>query len=521
MTMAESAQTYDSAKGPTKEAAADAASIRTVLEKDGADAAVTRLRSEVESVPERDRQAYNTALFKGLTGDSNKMPNILPDMAIAFGMQNSGSFLEQNRWKWNDSERIVNPDKLTSAASKETNPIYQELYREMYNKFRSLKSENSGNFNPLYAYAQGDRFVRDYVVPEGQLKEQLATDLVRADNRRQFGVLASNSKLFDAIASGGEITQDSLKTFSDRWNQTGTSGADFRKQYASTPEQQRQIGQTLDNLKYAFDDSRHKDNKPGSVLQDNKAGFMARNVTDYFHDYGKMTRDSLLSGLGYKSMDEAKLRLPADVGGKPLADVVPLSSYDNTKLLNRQDGPMGIARRMLSGQDKFFKDAPGGMEKAVTDLTKVLSPSTDGTFVDKAVNQVTPENRDKVIQNIAATGNDTLRDWFVSRYPADMSAVEASTTAAGPLDNSSSKVVSKQGPDAVATNMLKDAGLDASAMKALSSVLYKDLGVNWKSVRSGTPLITNENLEDVRAKIAAKGNDKLIQWFDSKYPKRS
>lgn len=519
--MAETAQLYDPAKGPTKEAAADAANIRTVLEKEGSDAAVTRLRGEVESVPERDRQAYNTALFKNLTGDSNKLPNILPDMAIAFGMQNSGSFMEQNRWKWNSDERIVNPDKLTSAASKETNPIYQELYREMYNKFRSIKAENGAHIDPLDSYTQGSRIFRDYVVPEGQLKQQLATDAVRADNRRQFGVLAANPKLFGAIASGGEITQDSLKTFSEKWNQTGTSGADFRKQYASTPEQQRQIGQTLDNLKYAFDDERHKDNKPGSVLQDNKAGFLARHVNDYFHDYGKMTQESLLNGLGYKSMEEAKLRLPSDVGGKPLSDVVSLTSYDNTKLRNRQDGPMDLARRMLSGQEKHFKDAPGGAEQAAKDLTNALAPAA-GTFVDKAVNQVSPENRDKVIQNIAATGNDRLRDWFVSRYPADMSAAAAaSTAAAGPLDNSSSKVVTKKGSDAVAINMLKDAGLGHSEMKALSNVLYKDLGINWNSVHAGTPLVTEENLETVREKIAAKNNDKLIQWFDSRYPKRN
>lgn len=53
--MAESAQPYDSTKGPVREAAADATAIRVTLEKEGSDAAVTRLRSEVESVPERDR----------------------------------------------------------------------------------------------------------------------------------------------------------------------------------------------------------------------------------------------------------------------------------------------------------------------------------------------------------------------------------------------------------------------------------------------------------------------------------
>lgn len=517
--MAESAQPYDSAKGPTREAAADASAIRNVLEKEGSDAAVTRLRSEVESVPERDRSAYNTALLRNLQGDNNRMPNILPDMAIAFGMQNSGSFMESDRWNWGGGERIVNADKLSSAASREANPVYQELYREMYNKYRSIKSDNRSGMSLLDDYSQGTRVLRDAVVPESQLKKQLDSDLVRADNRRQFGALASNPKLFDAIGSGGPITRDNVIAFQERWNQTGQTGADFRKQFGATPEQQRQIGQTLDNLKFAFDDNRHKDNKPGSVLKDNVSGTIARNITERFAPYGTMTRESLLSGLGYRSMEEAKLRLPADVGGKPISDVTSLSNYDNTKLLGKNDGPNSVARRMLAGQEKFFKDEPGGVEKAIADLTKAIGPAS-GNYTDRAVNQVTPENRDKVIQSINETGNGKLRDWFVSRYPSDMSAVAAATAATGPLDNASSKVVSKQGPDAVAMNMLKDAGLDASARAALSKVLHKEIGVNWGSVKAGTPLITESNLEDVRSKIASTNNSKLIEWFDRKYPRR-
>jgi hypothetical protein len=174
---------------------------------------------------------------------------------------------------------------------------------------------------------------------------------------------------------------------------------------------------------------------------------------------------------------------------------------------------------MLSGQEQFFKDEPGGVNKAITDLTTALGVKA-GNHDQRAVNQVRPENRDKVIQAIQETGNTRLRDWFVSRYPSDMTAVAASAAAAGPLDNSSTKVVPRQGPDAVAKNMLEGSGLDASARQALSKVLHKDLGVEWKSVRSGTPLITTDNLETARGKIAASGNSKLIEWFDTKYPKR-
>ena len=315
---------------------------------------------------------------------------------------------------------------------------------------------------------------------------------------------------------------DNVKDFQDKWNQTGTAGADFRKRYASTPDQQRQVGQTLENLRLSFDDGKNKDNKPGSMLQDNVSGFLARHGIEMFSSYGKMTKQSLLDGLGYKSFDEAKLRLPADAGGKPIADVTSLSSYDNTKLLSKNDGPNGVARRMLSGQDQFFKDETGGMSKAIADLTTAIGPAS-GNYDDRAVNQAKPENRDSVIKSIEATGNSRLRDWFVSRYPADMSAPLTAATSYGPIDNSSSRVVSKQGPDAVAKNMLEGSGLDASARQALSKVLYKEIGVDWKSVRAGTPLINpdgNNNVDMVRDKIAATGNSKLIEWFDQKYPRR-
>ena len=182
--MADSAQPYDSNKGAVKEAAADAVSIRTILEKEGADSAVTRLRSEVDSVPDRDRQAYNTALLKNLQGDG-RMPNILPDMALAFGMQNSSSILGSSwNWKWN--EKVVDGDKLSKVASTESNPVYQELYREMGNKYRSLRSDNAQNGSLTDDYAWKYR-LGSPLVPETQLKAQLATDSVKAENRRQLG----------------------------------------------------------------------------------------------------------------------------------------------------------------------------------------------------------------------------------------------------------------------------------------------------------------------------------------------
>jgi len=487
------------------------------LEKDGAEAAVTKLRSEVDAMPERDRQAYSTALLKQLQGDSRN-PNILPDMAIAFGMQNPSEISRDSSKPW-VRRQIIDSDKITAAASRESNPIYQELYRELGTKYRSMRSENTANGKIWQADSQAWTLGGANVFKD-QFTEELRLDRQRTENRRTMGILAAKPELFKGLSVGGQISHERVKEFQDQWNQSGAAGESFRKKYASTPDEQRRIGTALENLRTSFDDERNKYGQRGSLLENNINEFLPNwTGIEWFADYGQMTEKSLLDGLGYRSLDEARKRLPADAGGKPIPEVTSLSNYDNTKLLNRNDGPMGVAKRMLSGQASFFKDEPGGVSKAVADLTAALGVKA-GNHDERAVNQVSQENRDKVIQAIQETGNTRLRDWFVSRYPQDMASVAASAVAAGPLDNASTKVVAKKGPDEVARNMLSGSGLDASARADLSKVLHKELDVNWKSVRAGTPLITAENLEAARAKIEATKNAKLIEWFETKYPRR-
>lgn len=503
--------TYDAARGPQREAAADAANIRTTLERDGAEAAVSRMRAEVDTVPERDRQAYNTALLRGLQGDG-RSPNVLPDMALTFGLQNGG-VLEQSRQA---GERIVSATGVQNAVRQESNPVFQELYREFGTKYRALRQQNGESYNlstnlPLIG--------TDTIVPESQLRQGLESNKLHVENRRSVGLLATHPDLFNGIAGSDKaISQTEVVAFQNKWNASGQEGRDFRKKFAATPEMEKKISDTVENLRLAFDSDQNTGSKPGSLLENNRDNRYFSAISSY----GQMTEASLLRGLGYNSLADAKSRMPVDAGGKPIAEVTTLPNFDSTAL-RRGEGPSGLAQRMLQGQSEFFKDAPGGAQKALADLTTAMGIRA-GNFADRqGQNQVTAEKRNDIIKAIDETGNTRLRDWFISRYPEN-AAPSADNRAPAAMDTASSSVVRRQGPDTVARNMLKESGLDATAQRDLARVLHKDLGVDWNTVREGTRLINPEgkpeNMEMVREKVEATKNAKLIEWFNTKYPKR-
>ena len=69
--------------------------------------------------------------------------------------------------------------------------------------------------------------------------------------------------------------------------------------------------------------------------------------------------------------------------------------------------------------------------------------------------------------------------------------------------------------------MLKGQNLDAKAQMDLTKVLKDGIGLDWnKSVREGTELINEQNLETVRKAIEQTRNPQLLEWFNKRYPKR-
>ena len=499
--------TYSPEKGIAREAKEDGTRVRNELEQNGPEAAARRLWDEVQAVPEKDRDAYSKLLQKELEGDG-KNRNVLPELAISFGMLSENRDKVLGKDSWTSSERTLNERKIIDAYRDEKNPLARSLYNELHNQYKDLrKGVSDGQTLP--------EFIKSPHIYESKLNEILAQSKQQANNRKEFGLLATNEKLFKGISGGdkglngadGEITRDDVVNFKQKWDKD----LEFRKQYANE-NQKDQVDRVLMSMLNAFDDPNNKNNKPGSILKDN-----AKPLLGYGPEmsYGKMTQQSLLDGLGYKSIEEAKNRLPAVTAGeKPLPGVTTLPNYDNTKLGYRE-GPSQVTERMLNGQDEFFKDAPGGMEKARRDLTEAMGVKNK-IFNDKqGANQVTPENRDQIIKTNEATGNTRLRDWFVSRYPATPGGGDRpSPRDAEPAKNyDDSTVKSDTRSLTVAKNMLKDSGLDDKATQALADVL----GSVWIRHNVGKPLLSDKNLEIVREKIKATGNTELRDWFNKRY----
>ncbi len=524
---------------PEVEAKGDASTIRTVLERDGATAAADRLRQEVDAVPEAQRDAYNKALLTQLQGDGNNK-NVLPELAIAFGLQHKDQVTDHTMM-WNlGREGIVSPDKINKAIAGETNPVYQELYRQFGDKYKQIKADNAAGTGERPQ--SWDPF--EVKVPESQLQERLAASDARhvqqTDNRNKFAELATNPKLFDGIAGAdGAITKDKVQAFQDQWNQSGDAGKAFRAKYATSPDQERRVAQTVEDLKAAYDDPHHKGNVDGSVLKDNR---MTTLGIEAGSSYGTMTKDSLLKGMGYANMDEAKRRLPQDVTSptaaaslKPNPDVNSVTDYKSTAQ-GYHDGPSQVAANMLKGdatqdQRKFFTNP----DEAQRMLTDVLKQPDIWKFDKQGQPHVTGENRDQVLAAIQAAeakkatdsskpANNELSNWFASRYPKlDSPAAPAAPDVEKAADFGATKVQKGLGADAVTRKILEGSGLDDNARRQLMGVINnKDVtGVDFRSAKQGTEVLSPTNLEKVRDAIAALPNNAALKaWFDKRYPQR-
>lgn len=520
---------------PDVEAKGDATNIRTVLERDGATAAADRLRQEVDAVPAAQRDAYNAALLKELQGDGRNKTNVLPELAIAFGLQNKANTIDSN-FRWGDS---VSQDKINKAIAGEKNPVYQELYRQFGDKYKQIKAENAGQSGFSDTYGQSlSPF--ETMVPEKQLRERLqqANDKAvrQTDVRNKFGELVTNPKLFDGIAGpDGNITRDKVTAFQEKWNAAGETGAAFRRQFAQTPEQERKVNQTVEDLKNAYDDPRHKNNADGAIFKDNRVTTLGIEMGSA---YGTMTRDTLLKGMGYKDMNEAKARLPVDAPAtnapiKPIAEVNSVTDYNSTAQA-KGDGPAQVANRMLRGdrtqdQTRFFTKP----EEAQRMLTDVLKQPDIWKFDQQGKPHVTAENRDQVLAAIKAAEakkaadtrqpeNSELSNWFASRYPKLDSTAPATPDVQPAADFGASKIIRGQGSDAISRKLVEGQNLDDGARRALQKVINDKAvtGVDLASARTGTEVINATNLEKVREAVEKANNPQLTAWFNKRYPKR-
>ncbi len=528
---------------PDVEAKGDATNIRTVLERDGATAAADRLRQEVDAVPAAQRDAYNAALLKELQGDGRTQANVLPELAIAFGLQNKDNVTDKQFRAYGDPEgRVVSQDKLNKAIAGEANPVYRELYRQFGDQYKAIKQENAEAWTGPYGQKVSPL---ETLVPARQLQERLdaanTKKVQQTENRNNFGELVTNPKLFDGIAGAdGNITKDKVNAFQEKWNAAGPAGAEFRKQFATTPEAEQRVAKTLETLKNAYDDPKHKGNVPGSVIKDNR---MTTLGIEAGSSYGNLTRDSLLKGLGYKDMAEAKARLPLDAPAanaaiKPIAEVNSVTNYSSTAQGYRE-GPAQVANRMLRGdttqdQTKFFTKP----DEAQRMLTDVLKQPDIWKFDQQGKPHVTAENRDQVLAAIKAAEvkkatdsrqpeNNELSKWFESRYPKLPTEAAPTPTRGEPTattDWNHLKLKDKNdGPRAIAGRMLQgqEAFFDdpARAARDLATALGVKAGIH--NNRQGAEQVTKDNYDKVIDSIKATNNPQLLAWFQKRYLKPS
>jgi len=514
---------------PEAEAQGDATGIRTTLEKEGATAAADRLRQEVEAVPTEQRDAYNRALLTQLQGDG-RTPNVLPELAIAFGLQNKDALFDKQFRSFGDPEkRIVSPDKINTAIAGEANPVYRELYRQFGDQYKAIKEENSKAWTGDYAQAISPF---ETLVPARQMQERLdaanALKVQQTANRGAFSELATNEKLFKGIAGpDNAIGKDEVEAFQQKWNASGEEGRKFRAQFATTPDQERRVGETVEALKKAYDDDKQKNNVPGSIIKDNRV----HSLIEMGSAYGTITPESLAAGMGYKDLAQARERLPRDTGvttAAPNPEIKPVVDYSSTAQ-QRGDGPWQVATRMLTGdrtqdQTKFFKN-PGEAQRM---LTEVLGNKDVWKFDKQGQPHVTGENRDDILQRIQAAEakratdsgqpvNSDLSNWFASRYPRELptpaAAAAADMTNVQPdTDRKSATIRSGEGPWAIGKRMAEGSQLNAAQIRELQSAIVK----GQYDDRAG--VMTDRSIESIRARLK---DPVLKAWFEKRYPPKA
>lgn len=325
--------------------------------------------------------------------------------------------------------------------------------------------------------------------------------------------LVSDPKLFDAMAGlgrgvkDGRIEQKDLDAFRTQWGDgTKPEHKAFRAQFG-TQEQQNRIDKFL------------KDNPKVDTPENRRLGLIESNA--WYGADNAFTRQTLEKGLGgeqaVRNYQQEAQRRP---DGKLPKDVPPAGPETST--LRSGEGPHQVARRMLQGSE--FADPA----KAQRDLQAALGRN----FIDKAgTNQLDGANRDKVREDIRNSNNTELLNWFDKRYPqpkpAESTRVVEAPKPAAQADYSSTRVIAGRGADAVSRQMLSGSGLDENARAALQGVLQsKELGIDWKSVQAGKPVIGDAekpglvDVEKFRGQVEKTGNEALKAWFKSKFPEK-
>lgn len=493
---------YDAKQTPERNAASDAAAVKTTFENEGAEKAYASLQRELDpkalqasgATPEQQK-AYQEALVKEL-----QAAKVLPELSIAHGIANKKDLMSGGR---------LDGDKVYDAQVAAKNPVDRALVTELGNKYNELKGV------PLYESTMRGQLDTHAAAA----KERAAENQKRTDDRNQLGGLLTHPKAFDAMAGkDGQITEQDAKDFRAKWRQPGDAGNKFRESIGGpTPEGQDAVRKLNDKVLAAFNDDRNDDNKKGAVIHD--ATWPTSNYMD---------KASLAKGMGYKDAAEAVTKLPTDTAAKqpikeaplkddkvvvtpPVVDGKPATALDlSNTALKRGEGPWHVAGQMMAGSE--FKD-PAKVRGDLKDAIRTV-------FNDKEkAQQITPENLSKVRESVNKSGNEELKSWFEAKYPK--TAEKAAAVVAPPAeakvepakDFGSTKLGKEEGSYHVARRMAEGQNLSDNATKALQKVIAGGF-----TDKQGAEQITAANLEQVRERVAQTKDAELVAWFAKRYP---
>lgn len=529
--------TYNRNVGPDREGSNDAAATRRYYERFGADAASQHVHTELEAARRElfnDPEAlerYTISYVRGLRGN-DELSNLLPKLALSYGLQN-GDVISHSRWRTLSGEQVLDPQKIEDRLSRSTNQLEREMFRHAREFYDNFKRQNESSWN-VAGYGQRPlNILGGAIVPVSQAREAIReTDRTR-NNREEMSVLATDRKLYESIARGGDssatqdnrISRQDLNNFRRRWDENRD---DFRRQFTNGDVmQEEKITIALNALRRQWESQTHANaqNRDGSILQNHMSDSTLYNWTGltWAASDGEMTHESLARGLGFNNLETARRQIPAAdrargdqaTGQSPMSGVRRESNFDNTRLNGRNEGPWHVARRMLQGQEEFFRNAPGGIEKAHRDLTAALGVRAGIHNSRQGANQLTEDNINKVIENINRANNPALRDWLISRYPGAGQRAESRTEAAANYDDSRYSRTSRH-PQKIAENMTRgsEVATDQRAMRALQDVIRQHV----RGRRDGENVLHSENYDAFKRAIEEKNNQALTAWFRRRYP---
>lgn len=504
---------------PAANARADVTRVNEDLTTKGATEALTRLYDEADpakglSSIARDQTAqtqYRAELARQL-GESN----VLPALSIAH-VKGLGDQVKENG--------VVTPKKVIERLQGETDPVRRALLEGFVKQYDQIQREAPGRrVDDQFLQSKLEKTTRD-------AQENNALKAKNTKDQGELGDLIRNPDLFKAISSkpdGNTITKDDVDAFRKRLTEgTKPEDAELRRKFAGTPADNERLNKTLDALSRSFDAADNQPGKKGSTI---KGGGLMQDRWDNF-----MTRESLATGMGFESVEKAKTAL--DNGARPVAGVEPVTSYDQTRLRPGL-GPQDLAHRMLdpTKDGKFFKDA-AAVQQARQDLEYVFRKGGP-ILQDKGKPEVTAENREQIIKEIQAREkaradanktpvDNTLSNWFASKYPKDLPTPVAPGTAnvdsiRPDSDRTRASVSKNDGPERISRRM-GEGELNENQRRILQSAL-----IPGKTYDDQVGKLSDASIEKVRAAIEAlKPSPRMSEaeiayvkaWYAKKYPK--